>query len=238
MNLRGMIPPDWRRQLVDAVNTLSFGELENALDIEYEKQKVFPSQKNIFNALRLTPYEQVKVVILGQDPYHDDGQAHGLAFSVMPGVKYPPSLRNIFKELQEDLGCVPPDSGCLVSWAEQGVLLLNTVLTVRAHEAASHQKIGWEEFTDAVITALNRREDKVIFVLWGGPAQKKATLIDEERHTVIKSAHPSPLSAHRGFFGSRPFSRINNELIVRGKEPIYWTNETADIWVQQGLDLS
>ncbi len=238
MNLRSMIPSDWRQELEEAVKTPIFGELENTLGIEYDEQQVFPSQKNIFNALRLTPFEKVKVVILGQDPYHDDGQAHGLAFSVMPGVKYPPSLRNIFKELQEDIGCVPPDSGCLVSWAEQGVLLLNTVLTVRAHEAASHQKIGWEEFTDAVIAAVGRRNERAIFVLWGGPAQKKAALIDEERHTVIKSPHPSPLSAHRGFFGSRPFSQINNELVARGKKPIYWTDETADVWVQQGLNLS
>ncbi len=232
-----MIPGDWRRELEEATSAPSFAALEEKLSEEYEEQTIFPMQKHIFSALRLTPYADLKVVILGQDPYHDDGQAHGLAFSVRPGVKYPPSLKNIFKELQEDLGCVPPESGCLETWAEQGVLLLNTVLTVRAHEAASHQKMGWEEFTDGVIKAVNRREKPVIFVLWGKPAQKKLALIDQSRHMVLQSAHPSPLSAYTGFFGSRPFSKINQELARRGEEPIYWTSEAADVMGQGEFDF-
>lgn len=232
MNLRQNIPADWRGELEEAVNTPGFSALGDFLEEEYGTNTVFPMRKDIFNALKLTPRGSVKVVILGQDPYHDDGQAHGLAFSVRPGVRYPPSLRNIFKELQDDLGCVPPENGCLENWAAQGVLLLNTVLTVRAHQAGSHRDRGWEDFTDAVIRAVNRREKPVVFVLWGAPAQKKAALIDQTKHVILQSAHPSPLSAHRGFFGSRPFSRINRELAARGEEPIYWTREAADVMGQ------
>lgn len=237
INLINMIPADWRNELDSAINSETFTQLEEFLSEEYEKHAVFPIRKNIFSAFRMTPFHSAKVVILGQDPYHDEGQAHGLAFSVKPGVKYPPSLRNIFKELQEDLGGVPPTDGCLERWAQQGVLLMNAVLTVRAHEPASHQQQGWEEFTDAVIAALNRREKPLIFVLWGAPAQKKASLIDESRHLIIRSAHPSPLSAYRGFFGSRPFSRINQELIKRGEEPISWDDDTTGLFGQLTLGI-
>ncbi len=237
MNLKPNIPADWRAQLEDAVNTSAFNELGDFLEVEYEENTVFPMRKEIFNALKLTPFDNVRVVILGQDPYHDEGQAHGLAFSVRPGVKYPPSLRNIFKELQDDLGCVPPENGCLEDWAEQGVLLLNTVLTVRAHEPCSHRNQGWEDFTDAVIGAVNRREKPAIFVLWGGPAQKKAGLIDSNRHIVLQAAHPSPLSAYRGFFGSRPFSQINQALVSQGEAPVYWTREAADVMGQGEFDF-
>ncbi|MDD4180338.1 MAG: uracil-DNA glycosylase [Victivallaceae bacterium] len=229
MNLRNMIPGDWRKELKDVINSESFAQLELFLEEEYEANTVFPIQKNIFAAMRLTPFDKVKVVILGQDPYHDTGQAHGLAFSVNPGVKYPPSLRNIFKELQDDLGCVPPDSGYLEDWATQGVLLLNAVLTVRAHTPASHQKYGWEEFTDAVISKLSERTEPIIFVLWGAPARAKSALIDQSRHLIIESTHPSPLSAYRGFLGSRPFSQINQELIRRNQEPIYWIKDVVDL---------
>ena len=176
----------------------------------------------MFSALKLTPYDQVSVLIVGQDPYHDDGQAHGLAFSVPPGVKPPPSLVNIFKELHDDLGCRIPNNGYLVPWAMQGVLLLNTVLTVRAHSPNSHKGKGWEKFTDAVIRKVVEKSDPVVFVLWGGNAQKKRTLIEGGGHVVIESAHPSPLSARNGFFGSRPFSKINAALRAAGKTEIDW----------------
>jgi uracil-DNA glycosylase len=232
MNLRQFIPSEWRGELEEAISAPGFAALGDFLEVEYEENTVFPMRKEMFNGLKLTPSDKVKVVILGQDPYHDDGQAHGLAFSVRPGVKYPPSLRNIFKELQDDLGCVPPETGCLEDWAAQGVLLLNTVLTVRAHRPGSHRGQGWEEFTDEVIRAVSRREKPAIFVLWGAPAHKKAALIDQSRHVILQAAHPSPLSAYRGFFGSRPFSRINQELVARGEEPIYWTREAADVMGQ------
>jgi uracil-DNA glycosylase len=177
---------------------------------------------DIYAALHLTGYEDTKAVILGQDPYHGPGQAHGLSFSVKPGVPAPPSLQNIFKELHDDLGCYIPNNGYLVKWAEQGVLLLNTVLTVRAHEANSHRGKGWEQFTDRVISLLNEREKPVVFILWGAPAQQKARFIDTSRHCVIRSPHPSPLSAHRGFFGSRPFSKANRFLREHGIEEIDW----------------
>ncbi|MNW60779.1 Uracil-DNA glycosylase [compost metagenome] len=176
----------------------------------------------MFEALKRTSYSDTKVVILGQDPYHGAGQAHGLSFSVLPGVRIPPSLRNIYKELSEDLGVIPAAEGDLTTWAEQGVLLLNTVLTVREGEAGSHQGKGWESFTDAVIQSLNRREKPVIFILWGNHAQKKGEMIDSERHTLFKSAHPSPLSARRGFLGSRPFTFINHQLEMYGEKPIVW----------------
>jgi uracil-DNA glycosylase len=199
-----------------------YHKLTEFLESERHEYTVYPPEPDIFNALKLTPFESVKVVILGQDPYHDEGQAHGLAFSVQPGVTPPPSLRNIFKELQADVGCPKPANGCLEPWARQGVLLLNTVLTVRAHEPHSHRGKGWERFTDAAIEAVGTKSDPVVFVLWGGPAQKKTPLIDAARHTMLKAAHPSPLSAHSGFFGSRPFSAVNAALKAAGRKPIEW----------------
>jgi uracil-DNA glycosylase len=177
---------------------------------------------DIFNAMHYTPYDKVKVVILGQDPYHGPRQAHGLSFSVLPGVDAPPSLVNIFKELESDLGCRVPNHGCLKHWAEQGVLLLNTVLTVREYQANSHQGIGWEEFTDHIITLLNQRKEPMVFILWGRPAQRKQSMITNPDHLVITSPHPSPLSAYRGFFGSRPFSKANEFLAKHGMAPIDW----------------
>jgi len=199
-----------------------FVQMRQFIEVERRHHQVFPPDSQVFAALELTPFEQVRVVILGQDPYHDVGQAHGLAFSVLPGVKRPGSLRNIFKELADDLGCPKPAHGCLTSWAKQGVLLLNTVLTVRAHEAHSHRGHGWETFTDAVIEALSNNTYTMIFVLWGKPAQAKSKLIDTSRHVVLASAHPSPLSAHNGFFGSKPFSKINQTLRSWGQPPIDW----------------
>ena len=227
MDLAAMRSEAWRTELDSALRTESFRKLQTFLEAEYSGGKVFPPEEDLFTAFRLTPPDKVRVLILGQDPYHDDGQAHGLAFSVRPGVRFPPSLRNIFQELRDDLGIPVPSHGSLESWARQGVLLLNTVLTVRAHAAASHQKHGWEEFTDAVIRTVSDCESPVIFVLWGAPAQKKKRLIDTDRHIVLESAHPSPLSAYRGFFGSRPFSRINEELRKRGFAEIDWRTETS-----------
>lgn len=197
-------------------------ELQAFLAAERAQHQIFPAVENVFTALELTPFEQVRVVILGQDPYHDVGQAHGLAFSVLPNVKLPASLRNIFKELGDDIGIPKPSSGCLIPWAKQGVLLLNTVLTVRAHQANSHRGKGWEVFTDAVIERLGERSEPIVFVLWGKPAQAKKKLIDAERHVVFEAAHPSPLSAHNGFFGSKPFSRINETLKAWGQAEIDW----------------
>jgi uracil-DNA glycosylase len=183
---------------------------------------VFPPIPDVFNALKYTPYEEVKVFLLGQDPYHDDGQAHGLAFSVRPGIQPPPSLVNIFKELKSDVGCRIPNNGYLVPWAQQGVLLLNAVLTVRAHQPNSHKGQGWEQFTDAVIRAVGEKTDPVVFLLWGAYAQKKIDLIDTTRHVILKAPHPSPLSAKRGFFGSRPFSQANAALRASGRGEIDW----------------
>ncbi len=227
MELANLLPEQWRLLLSDALNTESFRQLELFLNREYREQEIFPPRENLFHAFRLTPPDQVKVVILGQDPYHDNGQAHGLAFSVLPGVKLPPSLRNIFKELETDVGIPVPESGSLESWAEQGVLLLNTVLTVRAHAANSHKKRGWEAFTDSVIRTVNGFDRPVIFVLWGDPAQRKAGFIDRTRHKIIASAHPSPLSAYRGFFGSRPFSAINAFLREQGVKEICWDTRSG-----------
>ena len=183
---------------------------------------VYPPAEEVFAALHRTPFEDVKVLILGQDPYHGPGQAHGLCFSVRPGVPAPPSLQNILRELETDLGIDRPAHGCLDAWAAQGVLLLNATLTVRAREAASHQGKGWETFTDEVIRAVNAKDERVVFILWGGSARKKKALIDTSRHVVIESPHPSPLSAHNGFFGSRPFSRANEALVAAGREPVDW----------------
>jgi len=184
---------------------------------------VYPAGADIFNALNSTPFDKVKVVILGQDPYHGPGQAHGLSFSVKPGTKFPPSLKNIFKEISADLGIPDPENGCLQRWAEQGVLLLNATLTVEQGVAGSHQGKGWETFTDAIIHALNAEREKLVFLLWGCYAQKKGVFIDDSRHCVLKSPHPSPLSAHRGFFGNRHFSRTNSFLVSNGISPIDWS---------------
>jgi len=216
------IPAGWKKILADEVRQPYFTALEKFVDDERQAHTVFPPEGEVFTALKLTPYAKVAVFILGQDPYHDDNQAHGLAFSVRPGVTPPPSLKNIFKELKTDVGFRIPNNGYLVPWAEQGVLLLNAVLTVRAHQPNSHKNKGWEKFTDAVLRAVGQKPDPVVFVLWGGYARKKAALIDTSRHTIIESAHPSPLSARSGFFGSKPFSKVNAALRDAGKPPIDW----------------
>lgn len=220
--MKRLCPDDWSRVLADEVNSSYFRELQEFLDREREQFVVYPPENEVFAALAATPYDRVRALLLGQDPYHDEGQAHGLCFSVRPGVKPPPSLRNIFKELHDDIGCPMPQHGCLDAWAKQGVLLLNTVLTVRAHQPHSHRGRGWERFTDAVIRSVNARPRPVVFVLWGRPAQQKARLIDVKRHAIIRSAHPSPLSASRGFFGSRPFSAVNRALAAWGQPEIDW----------------
>lgn len=217
-----MIQNDWQQILAPEFQKPYYQQLQTFVKEEYQTQTIYPKKENILNALKQTPFDQVKVVILGQDPYHGPNQSHGLAFSVQPGVKIPPSLRNIFKELASDLGIQPATSGDLTAWANQGVLLLNTVLTVRAGAAHSHQKKGWEQFTDAIITQLNAREKPVVFILWGRPAQQKAAMIDTGKHVIIQSVHPSPLSASRGFFGSKPFSKANAALISFGEKPINW----------------
>ena len=213
---------DWNDYLQEELTKPYYRELRKFLINEYRTKRVYPDMYSIFNALHFTPYAQTKVVILGQDPYHGPGQAHGLSFSVLPNVPPPPSLINIFKELRADLGCKMPETGCLKPWAERGVLLLNTVLTVVEHQPQSHAKHGWEIFTDRIIELLNEREKPLAFVLWGAPARRKRALITNERHLIIESAHPSPLSASGGFFGSRPFSRINKFLQQTGQEPIDW----------------
>ena len=216
-------PADWQAALSAETAKPYFADLCAFVDAERVAATVFPAEADMFNALTLTPLESVRVFILGQDPYHDNGQAHGLAFSVLPGVMPPPSLRNMFKELKDDVNIeTAKTGGYLVPWATQGVLLLNTVLTVRAHEPASHKGKGWETFTDAVIRAVSDKTTPVVFVLWGAHAQKKRPLIDEARHTVIASAHPSPLSAKAGFFGSKPFGKINAALEATGTPPVDW----------------
>jgi uracil-DNA glycosylase len=212
----------WRPVLLSETEKPYWKPLQQFVRDERTKYTIFPPDKEVFAALHLTPYEKVSVLILGQDPYHDDGQAHGLCFSVQPGITIPPSLQNIYKELRDDLGCQIPNNGCLTPWAEQGVLLLNAVLTVRAHQANSHQGKGWENFTDAIMRAVNDKSDRVVFVLWGAYARKKVPLIDPQRHIIIQSAHPSPLSASNGFFGSRPFSKINAALRAASKPEINW----------------
>ncbi|QGG47459.1 uracil-DNA glycosylase [Heliorestis convoluta] len=213
---------DWAPLLEEEFQKDYYIELRKFLKKEYQSGLVYPDMYDIFNALHYTSYENTKVVILGQDPYHGPGQAHGLSFSVPPGQPLPPSLQNIFKELQSDLGCPFPSSGSLVHWAQQGVLLLNTVLTVRAGQANSHKGKGWEFFTDQVIRKLNEREKPVVFILWGKNAQDKKSLITAAHHLIIQSVHPSPLSAHRGFFGSRPFSQANAFLRSQGMVEIQW----------------
>ena len=213
---------DWAGLLDDELKQPYYQELRQFLISEYRTRQIFPDMYAIFNALHYTSYADTKVVILGQDPYHGEGQAHGLSFSVLPGVEPPPSLLNIFQELSTDLGCTIPNNGYLKPWAEQGVLLLNTVLTVRAHQAGSHQGKGWEHFTDKIINLLNEREKPLAFILWGAPARRKKAMITNPRHFIVESPHPSPLSAYRGFFGSRPFSRVNDFLQRTGQTPIDW----------------
>jgi uracil-DNA glycosylase len=224
VNLAKTIPSDWHEIVADEFHKNYFIELNNFLNraITAENTEIFPPYKQIFRALELTPYHKIKVVILGQDPYHDNNQAHGLCFSVNRGVKLPPSLRNIFKELNEDMNIPPSDCGCLEAWARQGVLLLNTTMTVEAHKPTSHSNKGWEEFTDIIIRKVNEKKTPVVFVLWGSHAQKKEPLININKHQIIKSVHPSPLSAYRGFFGSRPFSKINHALENAGISPVDW----------------
>lgn len=213
---------DWAELLEAELQKPYYLELRQFLIGEYRAKKIYPNAYDIFNALHLTGYAATKVVILGQDPYHEPGQAHGLSFSVLPDVPPPPSLVNIFKELREDLGCKIPNNGCLKFWAEQGVLLLNAVLTVRAHAANSHKGKGWEIFTNRIIELLNERERPVAFILWGNYARAKKSMITNPRHFVVESAHPSPLSASNGFFGSRPFSKVNAFLAANGEAPIDW----------------
>lgn len=216
------VPLIWQPFVGEETEKPYFLKLREFLAEERRSYTVYPPEPEVFAALETTPYDQVKVFLLGQDPYHDANQAHGLCFSVRPGVKPPPSLVNIFKELKVDVGCRIPNNGRLVPWAQQGVLMLNAVLTVRAHTPNSHKDHGWETFTDAVIRKVNDHADRVVFILWGGYAQKKIGLIDRSRHTIIQSAHPSPLSARNGFFGSKPFSKVNDALESGGKTRIDW----------------
>ena len=216
------IEESWKMVLKEEFEKPYFETLKTFLVEEKKQHTVYPSGANIFSAFDNTPFDNVKVVVLGQDPYHGAGQAHGLSFSVQDGVPYPPSLQNIFKELKDDLGCNTPKSGNLTAWAKQGVFLLNTVLTVRASEANSHRNQGWENFTDAVIRLLNSQKEHLVFILWGSPAGAKASLIDAKKHLILKAPHPSPLSSYRGFFGSRPFSKSNEYLLHHGKAPIQW----------------
>ena len=211
----------WTEILAPIKNTEYFTTLWEKVKEEYQTTKCFPPKNQIFRAIELTPFDEVKVVIIGQDPYHNDNQANGLCFSVSDKVKTPPSLKNIFKELEADLG-IKKTSNELEMWAKQGVLLLNATLTVRAHEANSHKDLGWEQFTDFIIKEISDKKENVVFVLWGAFAQKKAGLIDASKHFIIQSAHPSPFSVHKGFFGSHPFSKINQFLEEKGKEPINW----------------
>lgn len=213
---------DWKNLLERAEMDDSYQELKEFLKKEYQTETVFPAKEDIWQAFEWTPFTKVKVVLIGQDPYHGDGQAHGLSFSVNPGIAIPPSLRNMYKELENDLGIQPVSHGYLKKWAEEGVLLLNTVLTVRRGSAFSHQNKGWENLTDNVIRALNDREDPVVFLLWGNSAKAKQKMIDETKHVIITSVHPSPLSAYRGFFGSGPYSKANEALQKLGKTPIDW----------------
>ncbi len=223
IKLSELIPQSWQPLLSDEIKKEYFIELNNFLNQEItEGIELFPPPNDIFTALRLTPYDKIKVVIVGQDPYHDNGQAHGLCFSVNPGIKIPASLRNIFKELHDDLGLKPATDGFLGKWAQQGVLMINSTLTVRAHQAGSHKGHGWEQFTDQLIRKVNAKSRPVVFVLWGGHAKAKAKLITAPQHIIISSAHPSPLSAYRGFFGSRPSSKINRALTEHGHQPIDW----------------
>ena len=221
MNVK--IDPSWKEHLSEEFAKPYFIDLTNFVRQEYQTTTCYPPGRLIFNAFNLCPFDKVKVVIIGQDPYHGPGQAHGLSFSVCDGVPFPPSLQNIFKEIQQDMGTPIPITGNLTRWAEQGVLLLNATLTVREHQPGSHQRHGWEQFTDAAIKALNAHRDNLVFILWGGYARSKASLIDASRHLVLQSAHPSPMSANKGgWFGNHHFSRANAYLVEHGQEPINW----------------
>lgn len=221
-----MISGDWLPALEGEFSKDYYRNLFSFVKKEYSEHVVYPPAEDIFNALHFTPLKDVKVLILGQDPYHEPGQAHGLSFSVLPGkADTPPSLVNIYKELHDDLGCSIPNNGYLRKWADQGVLLLNTVLTVRAHAANSHQGRGWEHFTDAIIRAVNEQDRPIVYMLWGRPAQMKESMLDNSKHLVLKAPHPSPLSAYRGFFGCRHFSKCNEFLAANGVEPIDWQIE-------------
>jgi uracil-DNA glycosylase len=220
--MKPKLPSSWQAAVGEELDKPYFHKLQEFVEEERRKYTVYPPRDEVFSAMKLSPYDEVNVFILGQNPYHGENQAHGLAFSVRPGVRPPPSLVNIFKELKHDLGCKIPNNGYLVPWAEQGVLLLNAVLTVRAHEPNSHKNKGWEKFTDAVIRKVGEKDSPVVFLLWGGYAQKKVNLIDTDKHVILKSAHPSPLSAKNGFFGSKPFSAANEALRRFGKPEIDW----------------
>lgn len=219
------ISNDWKEKLKPEYKKEYYRNLYKTVNEEYASRQIFPPADDIFNAFHLTPLKDVKCVIIGQDPYHNDGQAHGLCFSVKPEVDIPPSLVNIYKELETDMNCKIPNNGYLVKWAKQGVLLLNSVLTVRAHQANSHQGIGWEQFTDAVINILNEEDRPIVFLLWGKPAQNKAAKLNNPNHLILKAPHPSPLSAYRGFFGCKHFSQTNSFLESHGLAPIDWQIE-------------
>ena len=219
------ISNDWLPVFQGEFRKPYYKQLYQTVMKEYNTRKIYPAPDDIFNAFQLTPFHKVKAVILGQDPYHGEGQAHGLCFSVKPDVEIPPSLVNIYQELHDDCGCYIPDNGYLTKWAEQGFYFLNTVLTVRAHQANSHRGIGWEEFTDAAIRRLNEEDRPIVFILWGRPAQMKKSMLTNPNHLILEAPHPSPLSAYRGFFGSKPFSKTNEFLVAHGVEPIDWQIE-------------
>lgn len=219
---------DWKDILAQEVNKPYYTRMMDFVEQEYQSAQIFPSREQMFRAFELTPYQDVKVVILGQDPYHGEHQAHGLSFSVPRGVKVPPSLVNIYKELHSDLGVAIPTHGCLETWAKQGVLMLNTVLTVRAHAPFSHRGKGWEQFTDQVIRILNEKSEPIVFILWGKPAQEKKQMLDASKHCIIEAPHPSPLSAYRGFFGSKPFSQANEFLQRHQQTPICWSIDDVE----------
>lgn len=221
----GAITNDWAEPLSEEFRKPYYARLYQRVKEEYNTRQIFPDANDIFNAFHFTPLKEVKVVILGQDPYHNVGQAHGLCFSVKPDVEIPPSLVNIYQELHDDLGCYIPNHGYLEKWAREGVMLLNTVLTVRAHQANSHQGIGWEEFTDAAIRILNEQDRPIVYLLWGKPAQSKIPMLTNPKHLILKAPHPSPLSAYRGFFGCRHFSQANEFLEKNGIKPIDWQIE-------------
>ena len=221
------ISNDWLPVFQGEFRKPYYKQLYQTVMKEYNTRKIYPAPDDIFNAFQLTPFHKVKAVILGQDPYHGEGQAHGLCFSVKPDVEIPPSLVNIYQELHDDLGCYIPNNGYLTKWAKQGVMLLNTVLTVRAHQANSHRGIGWEEFTDAAIKILNEQDRPMVFILWGRPAQAKKSMLNNPKHLILEAPHPSPLSAYRGFFGSRPFSKTNEFLKEHGVAPIDWQIENV-----------
>ena len=221
----GAIQNDWLEPLAPEFKKPYYAKLYKTIREEYSTRQIFPPADEIFTAFEMTPLSDVKVVIIGQDPYHGDGQAHGLCFSVKPDVETPPSLVNMYKELNSDLGCYIPNNGYLIKWAKQGVLMLNTVLTVRAHQANSHRGIGWEEFTDAAIRILNEQDRPIVYLLWGKPAQMKKNMLNNPKHLILEAPHPSPLSAYRGFFGCQHFSKTNEFLKINGLEPIDWQIE-------------